>query len=699
MKYIAMMACGFVLLAAPQKKDEAERWLQRAMQTETVDGDLKSAIEQYKKILGKSGAGREVMAKALVRLGMCYERQGSAEARKQYDRAVREFADQSEAVAQARARLAALNGHGSTESTLAARQLWRNQGGQTVPEEISLSADGRSLLLAHWDSGDLAVRDMATGEIKRLGLKKSWAESNDWAQFSAYSPDQRQVAYVWYSDADNTYQLRTIGVESGAKPRVLIKSPHSGYLRPVAWSPDGKAILTQTWNRTDNSVEIAWVSAADGSVRTLKTLAWADVGGVSLSPDGRYIAYDVLERKDGVDRDISILAADGSSETAAVKSPGTDINPVWTPDGSHLVFKSDRSGSLGLYALDIQGGRAQGTPRLVKSNVGRILLCGFTRSGALYYRQPIGEQSVYLAELDSGTGKLRGTPSRLASPYAAMNEMSSLSRDGKYVAYLSTRASADPVSYADGGGPGASTVIVKSLESPVEKSFSTDLDLRDAPVWFPDGRALLLNARRLPKGNGRAFHRLDLDSGRVTTAFDPGRCCMGLFMELSRDGKTVFSGTNSQSVIAVDLETAKVSTLYQTKDRLRAAALSPDGQSIAVLTTQPQPFNVTVLVMDTTSGAVRTLFQSPDLALTGVAWSSDGKALFVRHPKTAPPDDYELWQAPLSGGEPAFTGLHAPGLRGIRGGPNGTLTYTAGLERQAELWGFDNLLPMLKASR
>src|SRR5262245_66632225 len=90
MRYFAILACGFTLLAAPQKSDEAERWLQTAIQAETVDGDLKSAIEQYKKIIGKSGASREVVAKALVRLGMCYERQGNSEARKQYERAVRE---------------------------------------------------------------------------------------------------------------------------------------------------------------------------------------------------------------------------------------------------------------------------------------------------------------------------------------------------------------------------------------------------------------------------------------------------------------------------------------------------------------------------------------------------------------------------------------------------------------------------------
>src|SRR5437899_10001557 len=99
MKYVVLIACGLTLLASPQKKDEPELWLQQAMQTETVDGDLKSAVEQYKKVIARQGASREVVAKALVRLGQCYEKQGSAEARKQYDRVIREFSDQKEAVA------------------------------------------------------------------------------------------------------------------------------------------------------------------------------------------------------------------------------------------------------------------------------------------------------------------------------------------------------------------------------------------------------------------------------------------------------------------------------------------------------------------------------------------------------------------------------------------------------------------------
>jgi tetratricopeptide (TPR) repeat protein len=94
--YAAVFACGLALLAAPQKSDKEQSSLQKAIQTETVDGDLKSAIEQYKKIA--QSRDHSVAAKALLRMGECYERLGDAEARKAFERVVREFGDQKEEV-------------------------------------------------------------------------------------------------------------------------------------------------------------------------------------------------------------------------------------------------------------------------------------------------------------------------------------------------------------------------------------------------------------------------------------------------------------------------------------------------------------------------------------------------------------------------------------------------------------------------
>ena len=85
---------------------------------------------------------------------------------------------------------------------------------------------------------------------------------------------------------------------------------------------------------------------------------------MSLSPDGRYIAYDSPQAEEGPERDIFLLASDGSREVPLVRHPGHDAGPMWTPDGSRVLFFSDRGGALGLWSVSVAEGRPQGAPAL-----------------------------------------------------------------------------------------------------------------------------------------------------------------------------------------------------------------------------------------------------------------------------------------------------------------------------------------------
>src|SRR5687767_15271011 len=88
-----------------QKPEAAESLLQTAIKKEVVDGNLAGAIEGYRKALAAAKGNRAVAAKALVHMAECYQKMGDAEARKIFEQVVRDYADQKEAVATARARL------------------------------------------------------------------------------------------------------------------------------------------------------------------------------------------------------------------------------------------------------------------------------------------------------------------------------------------------------------------------------------------------------------------------------------------------------------------------------------------------------------------------------------------------------------------------------------------------------------------
>src|SRR5258705_5146791 len=92
----AITAFAGVLLSLPpavtaQGQDKSEAALKVATDKELLDGNLKAAIEQYKKLA--QGQNKSVAARALVRLAECYEKQGNAEARTTYEQRVSRFGD------------------------------------------------------------------------------------------------------------------------------------------------------------------------------------------------------------------------------------------------------------------------------------------------------------------------------------------------------------------------------------------------------------------------------------------------------------------------------------------------------------------------------------------------------------------------------------------------------------------------------
>ena len=198
---VGLMAGGVLLAQAPRSIDVQ---FKAAQHKEEVEGDLKGAIEQYQKIAQTSD--RAVAAKALVRMAGCYEKLGQADAQKTYGRVVREFADQKDADAEARIRLAALNPgvFRANPIAMAVRQVW---AGPDVDVEGTPTPDGRLLTFIDWSTGDVAVRNLATGEKRRLTNKGPWTDSWEYGQWPVVSPDGEQVAHAWLN-REAFYDLR-----------------------------------------------------------------------------------------------------------------------------------------------------------------------------------------------------------------------------------------------------------------------------------------------------------------------------------------------------------------------------------------------------------------------------------------------------------------------------------------------------------
>ena len=70
------------------------------------------------------------------------------------------------------------------------------------------------------------------------------------------------------------------------------------------------------------------------------------------SPDGSRILFP--SDRDG-NREIYLMNADGSELKNLTNHPATDDHSLWSPDGSKIVFSSERDGNKEIYLMNSDG--------------------------------------------------------------------------------------------------------------------------------------------------------------------------------------------------------------------------------------------------------------------------------------------------------------------------------------------------------
>jgi len=676
--------------AIAQKDDQAEVLMQAAHQKQLVEGQLEEAIQLYKRIVQEHGGSRAVAAKALLEMGQCYEKLGNTEARKAYERLLNDYSDQNEAAAQARKRLAAISRKvPSGSSEMVTRRVW---AGPDVDAQGSVSPDGRYLSYADPTTGDLALRDLATGKMRHLTNN---TESGGTVFFSTISPDGKQVAYEWYQDGSG--DLRLVGLD-GSAPRIF----PAGAI-PTDWSPDGKYVLGVVLRiGTQFPSQIALTSVADGSVRVLKKFEWSHPGKAKFSPDGRYIAYDYPPQQESDNRDIFLLAADGSREISLVEHPAEDELLGWTPDGNHILFASDRSGSMNAWILRVADGKPQGPPELVKQDIGEAQPIGFTRTGSFYYGLEIGTSDIYTAEFDPAAGRVVTEPQKATQRFVGSNFSPAWSPDGQFLAYLSIRRQ---------GLFEHDVIAIRSLKTGEERDLSPNLlDLWGPIHWSPDGRSILVPGKDKKIQHG--LHVVDAQTGQITSTLQSN-----LDSEISHaawfpDGKRLLytdirseSGTITDAVVVRDLQTGQKTELFRPTRGLKIddTALSPDGRQVALTLLEKETRSSVLKVLPVAGGQASELARAKEpetIVGDSLSWSSDSQYIIfgkgrstIQEPKT------QLLAISSHGGEPHALGLAMDSVGSLSFDLSGHhVAFSAGSAKR-EVWVMENFLPTLKPAQ
>lgn len=222
------------------------------------------------------------------------------------------------------------------------------------------------LLTDHADwfpDGSVVVSSNLTGswQIWRVSPERHFTQltansgQNDWP---TVSPDGRHVAYA--SERDGQNDIWIVDVATG---REVNLSQHAADDIHPTWTPDGRRILFNS-NRDDpDRYQLYTMSVGGSDVRRLTTPGITRTAA-TFSPDGRQIAYVVRGDEENARPEVWVMNADGTGERNLSNHPGYDGWPTWSPDGSTIVFASNRQGWFQIWGISPDG---SGLRRMVQS--------------------------------------------------------------------------------------------------------------------------------------------------------------------------------------------------------------------------------------------------------------------------------------------------------------------------------------------
>ncbi len=205
---------------------------------------------------------------------------------------------------------------------------------------FSRTTDGRDWqLLRVAVAGGAAVK-ITPSPLAVAATRPDWSANGDLIAFTGISTDGSAAIWVIKSDGSGADALSSAGLSD----RMFYPS----------WYPDGTHLAAMD----GREFVIKRVDLAGGAAVALTRRAQVFTGRPSVSPEGNWITF-AGQKNDGQPYDqthnvIWLLGASGTLNTLEAH-PLQGRAPVWSPDGMHVAFESDRGSRDGRYAVFVIG--------------------------------------------------------------------------------------------------------------------------------------------------------------------------------------------------------------------------------------------------------------------------------------------------------------------------------------------------------
>lgn len=189
------------------------------------------------------------------------------------------------------------------------------------------------------------------------GVTRLTSDAND-DSMATWSPDGSKIVFQSMRNGVN-YQVYSMNADGSNQTSLTNTSASDG---EPSWSPDGTKIAFAT-DRDRPGYDSICVMNSDGSNQHAITFSSGNVEDTQpiWSPDGGKIAFvstrdsttETWQETDDdgnvitkstlhVNKEIYVMNADGSGQTRLTTDLANDDSPSWAPDGSKIVFRSDR---------------------------------------------------------------------------------------------------------------------------------------------------------------------------------------------------------------------------------------------------------------------------------------------------------------------------------------------------------------------
>ena len=378
----------FFLTNSSLSQQSTDQLFEKALYLEDATGDLQQAIEIYQQILKDNPENRNVGARALLHMGICYEKLGLRQARGTYQDVIKKYPDQQGEVATATERLNRLNQYAADINKKAEQhfkngdelmKLWEYEAA-IAEYENAIKLDPNTLLAQNarycigqcWFKSGQYETALATFEK----LIKDFPESNIapvtelMISQVKYAVDNQEIPNLSTIDSDGntivdpktgiTYnKIKTFagknevymsgGTNMSSDCRFMVSEnrvvPMDGSdpfnlvdmdaLRAI-YSPDMKKAAFYA----DSAIWTVPVSPetgrSTGNPQKLLDGNYRFEGSVNWSPDGSQFAFQRVEKTFEIDIwTISIAEGDLKRIT---NSPGFEGGQLWSPDGKSIAY-------------------------------------------------------------------------------------------------------------------------------------------------------------------------------------------------------------------------------------------------------------------------------------------------------------------------------------------------------------------------